>query len=80
MLLLDGRDLLLMPESMRMLLIQILAFQIDGIFWQMLVFRIVSNSWFRIGVFVITLQNGVVPMFGKTLKFCFSQYIYNFTF
>jgi hypothetical protein len=40
----------------------------------------VSNSWFRIGVFVITLQNGVVPMFGKTLKFCFSQYIYNFTF
>jgi hypothetical protein len=31
-LLLDGRDLLQMPEFMRMLLIQILAFQMDGIF------------------------------------------------
>lgn len=60
----DGKDLLLMPGFMRVPLVWILAFQMDGIFLQMLVFHTVRNFWFHTAEFGTILQSGVMQIYG----------------
>jgi len=60
----DGKDLLLMPGFMRVPLVWILAFQMDGIFLQMPVFHTVRNFWFHTAEFGTIFQSGAMQEHG----------------